>query len=257
MTATKVYLIGAGPGDPDLITVKGLKILKKAEIVLYDYLVNTKLLDYCPEDCKKIYVGKRDKQHTYPQEKINNMLLESAKKYSCVVRLKGGDPFVFGRGTEEIEQLISHDISYEVIPGITSGVAVPAYMGIPVTARHTASSVAFVTGHSSQGNYNHVDFQRLAQSVDTLVVYMGVSNTPRIIKELLNGGKNPETPIALIRRGTYPDQEIVKGTLSNIISKLKGTGFKPPALIVIGDVVNYSDKFKKLYLEKIDSQVFS
>lgn len=246
MKKGKVYLVGAGPGDADLITVKAVKLLKKADIVLYDYLVNTDLLEYCVEDCVKVYVGKRDKQHTYPQEEINQMLADYTEKYQCVVRLKGGDPFVFGRGVEEIQMMIAHGIDYEVVPGITSGVAVPAYMGIPVTARNVASSVAFVTGHSAQGSYTHVDFQALAKAVDTLVVYMGVSNTGRIVRELLEGGKSEDTPVALIRWGTYPEQEMVKGTVGTIVSVLKGTGFKPPALMIIGDVVNYSDELKPI-----------
>lgn len=252
MTKTKVYLIGAGPGDEGLITVKGADILKKADIVLYDYLVNTKLLKYCSANCQKVYVGKRDKHHTYPQEDINRMLLEYASTHACIVRLKGGDPFVFGRGMEEIEELIAHNIAYEVVPGITSGVAVPAYMGIPVTARHTASSVAFVTGHSSKGSYTHVNFKALATAVDTLVIYMGVSNMPRIVRELLAGGKEPNTPIALIRRGTYPEQEMVKGTLGDIVNQLRGTNFKPPALVIVGKVVNYADKLQQLCVEAND-----
>ncbi len=246
MKKGKVYLVGAGPGDADLITVKGVKLLKQADIVLYDYLVNVELLEYCRPNCVKVYVGKRDKQHTYPQEEINRMLAEYTEKYDCVVRLKGGDPFVFGRGVEEIQTMISYGIDYEVVPGITSGVAVPAYLGIPVTARKVASSVAFVTGHSSKGSYKHVDFQALAKAVDTLVVYMGVSNTGRIVRELIAGGKSEDTPIALIRWGTYPQQQMVKGTLATIVDILKGIGFKPPALMIVGDVVNFSEKLKPI-----------
>lgn len=249
MTRGKVYLVGAGPGDADLITVKGAKLLAEADIVLYDYLVNVELLEYCKEECVKVYVGKRDKQHTYPQEEINKMLAEYTQEYKCVVRLKGGDPFVFGRGAEEIQTMIAYGIDYEVVPGITSGVAVPTYMGIPVTARKIASSVAFVTGHSSKGSYKHVDFQALAKAVDTLVVYMGVSNVSRIVKELIAGGKSEDTPIALIRWGTYPQQQMEKGTLADIVSILKGTGFKPPALMIVGEVVNFSDELKPIVKE--------
>lgn len=246
MTRGKVYLVGAGPGDAELITVKAVRLLKKADIVLYDYLVNTDVLTHCKADCVKVYVGKRDKQHTYPQEEINQMLVEYTAKYSCVVRLKGGDPFVFGRGVEEIRTMIANNIDYEVVPGITSGVAVPTYMGIPVTARNVASSVAFVTGHSAKKAYTHVDFQALAKAIDTLVVYMGVSNCGRIVKELIQGGKSEDTPVALIRWGTYPEQQMVKGTLATIISILKGTGFKPPALMVIGEVVNFSEELNPI-----------
>ncbi|PVX52163.1 uroporphyrin-III C-methyltransferase [Balneicella halophila] len=249
MKKGKVYLVGAGPGDADLISVKAVKLLKQADIVLYDYLVNVELLDYCSDDCEKVYVGKRDKQHTYPQEEINRMLADYTEKYNCVVRLKGGDPFVFGRGVEEIQTMVANEIDYEVVPGITSGVAVPAYMGIPVTARNVASSVAFVTGHSAKGSYTHVDFQALAKAVDTLVVYMGVTNTSRIMKELKAGGKSGDTPVALIRWGTYPEQEMVKGTIGTIVSTLKGSGFKPPALMVVGEVVNFSDKLNPIVFE--------
>lgn len=249
MKRGKVYLVGAGPGDAELITVKAIRLLKKADIVLYDYLVNPCLLEYCGKDCVKVYVGKRDKQHTYPQEEINRMLAEYTQKYDCVVRLKGGDPFVFGRGVEEIRMMLSNGIDYEVVPGITSGVAVPAYMGIPVTARNVASSVAFVTGHSAKGAYTHVDFQALAKAVDTLVVYMGVSNTGRIVRELTKGGKSKDTPVALIRWGTYPQQQMVKGTLETIVEVLRGTAFKPPALLIVGEVVNFSDELNPIVLQ--------
>lgn len=249
MNKGKVYLVGAGPGDAELITMKGVRLLKTADIVLYDYLVNIELLNYCKEDCEKIYVGKRDKQHTYPQEEINNMLVKYSQKYKHIVRLKGGDPFVFGRGVEEIQAMITNNIDYEVVPGITSGVAVPTYMGIPVTARNVASSVAFVTGHSAKGSFTHVDFQALAKAIDTLVVYMGVSNLGRITRELMQGGKDKDTPVALIRWGTYANQEMVKGTLSTIINIVKGTGFKPPALLIVGEVVNFSEKLNPILIE--------
>lgn len=249
MNKGKVYLVGAGPGDAELITMKGVRLLKTANIVLYDYLVNTELLKYCKKDCEIVYVGKRDKQHTYPQEEINNMLVSYSQKYRCIVRLKGGDPFVFGRGVEEIQTMIANNIDYEVIPGITSGIAVPTYMGIPVTARNIASSVAFVTGHSAKNTCNQVDFQSLAKSIDTIVIYMGVSNLGRITRELIQGGKDKDTPIALIRWGTYQNQQMVKGTLSSIINIVKGTGFKPPALLVVGEVVNFSDKLKPILTE--------
>lgn len=247
MTKPKVYLVGAGPGDAGLITVKGAEVLKKADIVLYDYLVNPELLDYCPKDCKKIYVGKRDKQHTYPQDKMNKMLIELSSQYNTIVRLKGGDPFVFGRGAEEVTELILNDIDYEIVPGITSGIAAPAYMGIPVTSRNTASSVAFTTGHSCNRSSTKVNFSTLGGAVGTLVIYMGLSNISSIVDELLEGGKEPNTPIAIIRRGTYPEQEMIKGTLQNIISLIEKSKFEPPALIIVGEVVNYSDRLHSLY----------
>ncbi len=242
----KVYLVGAGPGDDELITVKAVKLLKKADVVLYDYLVNKALLEYCQPGCELIYVGKKKDKHTYPQDELNELLVHYAKQGSTIVRLKGGDPFVFGRGAEEILKLIEHQIDYEVVPGITSGVAVPAYMGIPVTARHIASSVTFVTGHPASSGAGAVDWQALAKASDTIVVYMGVSNAARIASELCIGGKPHETPVALIRWGTYPQQEMLTSTLKNIDTEMQEAGFKPPALMVIGEVVKFSDKLNPL-----------
>ncbi|MBR8535130.1 uroporphyrinogen-III C-methyltransferase [Carboxylicivirga sediminis] len=239
----KVWLVGAGPGDADLISVKAVKLLKQADIVLYDYLVNKELLDYCPDSCEMVYVGKKKDKHTFPQEELNELIAHYASKGQNIVRLKGGDPFVFGRGVEEIMTLIEYGIDYEVVPGITSGVAVPAYMGIPVTARHVASSVTFVTGHPAKGN-NSVDWQALAKASDTLVVYMGVSNAQRIANELIIGGKKQETPVALIRWGTYPQQEMLTATLKTIGDVMEDNGFQPPALMVIGEVVNFSEQLK-------------
>ncbi|WP_430817396.1 uroporphyrinogen-III C-methyltransferase [Carboxylicivirga sp. RSCT41] len=241
----KVWLVGAGPGDADLISVKALKLLQKADVVLYDYLVNTELLDYCSANCERLYVGKKKDKHTYPQEELNQLLVKYANKGKTIVRLKGGDPFVFGRGVEEIVTLINHGIDYEVVPGITSGVAVPAYMGIPVTARHVASSVTFVTGHPAKGK-SSVDWQALAKASDTLVVYMGVSNAGRIANALISGGKNEDTPVALIRWGTYPQQEMLTATLSTIKRAMEDKGFSPPALMVIGEVVSFSKQLKPI-----------
>lgn len=246
MNKSKVYLIGAGPGDASLITVKAVDLLRTADVVLYDYLVNMELLKYCNKSAEKIYVGKRDKQHTYPQEEINNMLVKHANEKNIIVRLKGGDPFVFGRGVEEIRTLIANGIDYEVVPGVTSGVAVPAYMGIPVTARGIASSVAFVTGHSAKNSEKNVNWKALAKAVDTIVIYMGVSNLQNIINELTAGGKSETTPVALIRWGTYSNQEIIKGTFNDISEKVRAYKFKPPALTIIGDVVNFSDELQQV-----------
>ncbi|MCG8582508.1 MAG: uroporphyrinogen-III C-methyltransferase [Bacteroidales bacterium] len=241
----KVWLVGAGPGDADLISVKAVKLLQKADVVLYDYLVNKELLEYCPVSCELLYVGKKKDKHTFPQEELNELLVEYANKGKTIVRLKGGDPFVFGRGVEEIVTLIKYGIDYEVVPGITSGVAVPAYMGIPVTARHVASSVTFVTGHPAKGK-NSVDWQALAKASDTLVVYMGVTNAERIANELIAGGKKAETPVALIRWGTYPQQEMLTATLKTIGNAMADQGFTPPALMVIGEVVNFSKQLKPI-----------
>lgn len=242
----KVYLVGAGPGDAGLITVKGADLLKRAEVVLYDYLVNPELLNYCSKSCEFIYVGKKKDKHTYPQQQLNELLVEHAGRGKQIVRLKGGDPFVFGRGAEEIQKLIENNIEYEVVPGITSGVAVPAYMGIPVTARHVASSVTFVTGHPAASGEEIVNWKALAQASDTIVVYMGVSNAARIASELSAGGRSGDTPVALIRWGTYPQQEMLRATLHTLDRKMEETGFKPPALLVIGEVVNFAGQLQSV-----------
>lgn len=242
----KVYLVGAGPGDAGLITVKAAELLKKADVVLYDYLVNRELLEYCQPACKLVYVGKKKDKHTYPQEELNELLVRYAQEGKTIVRLKGGDPFVFGRGTEEIMKLIEHRIDYEVVPGITSGVAVPAYMGIPVTARHVASSVTFVTGHPAASGKEIVNWKALAQGSDTIVVYMGVSNAGSIAQQLVDGGKRQDTPVALIRWGTYPQQEMLRATLKTLSAKMVEVGFYPPALMVIGEVVNFADQLKPI-----------
>ncbi|WP_439183416.1 uroporphyrinogen-III C-methyltransferase [Carboxylicivirga taeanensis] len=251
----KVWLVGAGPGDADLVSVKAVKLLKQADVVLYDYLVNKELLEYCSASCERLYVGKMKDKHTYPQDDLNELLVHYAGKGQNIVRLKGGDPFVFGRGVEEILTLIENGIDYEVVPGITSGVAVPAYMGIPVTARHVASSVTFVTGHPAKGK-NSVDWQALAKASDTLVVYMGVSNAQRIANELIIGGKKNETPVALIRWGTYPQQEMLTATLETIGEAMADRGFMPPALMVIGEVVNFSNQLKPI-IQSIKPQEIS
>jgi len=242
----KVYLVGAGPGDAELITLKALRLLKSAEVVLYDYLVNKELLSHCKADCEFVYVGKKKDKHTYPQEELNQLLVNYAQQGKTIVRLKGGDPFVFGRGAEEILKLIEHQIDYEVVPGITSGVAVPAYMGIPVTARQVASSVTFVTGHPASTGQETVNWQALAKASDTIVVYMGVSNAARIASELCAGGKTDDTPVALIRWGTYPQQEMLTSTLKHIGQDMQNAGFKPPALMVVGEVVKFSKQLKPI-----------
>jgi len=242
----KVYIVGAGPGDAGLITVKAAELLKKADVVLYDYLVNRELLEDCQPACELVYVGKKKDKHTYPQEELNELLVQFARKGKTIVRLKGGDPFVFGRGTEEILKLIEHHIDYEVVPGVTSGVAVPAYMGIPVTARHVASSVTFVTGHPAASGKEIVNWKALAKGSDTIVVYMGVSNAASIAQLLVDGGKRAETPVALIRWGTYPQQEMLRATLKTLSAKMDEVGFHPPALMIIGEVVNFADQLQPI-----------
>jgi uroporphyrinogen III methyltransferase/synthase len=235
----KVYLVGAGPGDPGLLTIKAKECLEQADIVIYDYLANEKLLDYVKPQAKRIYVGKKAGQHTLKQEEINRLLVESAQTYPVAVRLKGGDPFLFGRGGEEALELVKHNIPFEVVPGISSGLAATAYAGIPVTHRELASSVAFITGHEAQKTQGSasVDWRRVAKSCDTLVIFMGVKNLPNIAHELLSSGVSEDTPVAVIRKGTYPSQRTIAGTLKNIVQLSEEHNITPPAIIVVGDVV--------------------
>jgi uroporphyrin-III C-methyltransferase len=235
----KVYLVGAGPGDPGLLTVKGKTLLECADVVVYDALVSPQILALISPHAESINAGKRSGRHSMLQEDTTRLLIEKTKTHAVVVRLKGGDPFVFGRGGEEMEDLMNAGVPVEVVPGITSGVAAPAYAGIPLTHRHYSSSVTFVTGHESVGKYRpQVNWQAIAQSSETIVVYMGVQNMPHIISELQQAGLSPDTSIALIRWGTRPDQEELVGTLGTIIQKIHETGFSAPAIAIIGAVVD-------------------
>ncbi|MFZ8832440.1 MAG: uroporphyrinogen-III C-methyltransferase [Thermodesulfobacteriaceae bacterium] len=240
----KVYLVGAGPGDPGLITIKGLKVLEKADTVIYDYLANPELLSYCREDVELIYVGKKGGNHTMSQEEINKLLAKKALEGKLVVRLKGGDPFLFGRGGEEIEELIKHGIPFEVIPGVTSAIAVPAYAGIPVTHRNFTSTLAIVTGHEAEGKReSKIDFSALAK-LGTLIFLMGVKNLPHIVENLIKEGKSQDTPCAVIQWGTTPKQKVATGTLENIVDKVAEAGITAPAIIVVGEVVSLREKLK-------------
>ena len=240
----KVYLVGAGPGDPGLITLKGLKLLEKADTVIYDYLANPELLSYCREDVELIYVGKKGGSHTMSQEEINKLLARKALEGKVVVRLKGGDPFVFGRGGEEIEELIKHGIPFEVVPGVTSATAVPAYAGIPVTHRNFTSTLAIITGHEAEGKEeSRIDFSALAK-IGTLVFLMGVKNLPHIVENLISEGKSKDTPCAVIQWGTTPRQKVASGTLENIVNKVAEAGITAPAIIVVGEVASLREKFR-------------
>lgn len=234
----KVYLVGAGPSDPELLTVKALKVLRKADVVVYDRLVTKAILRLAPPKAEKIYVGKRSGKHPMPQEKICSILTERARSGKVVVRLKGGDPFLFGRGAEEALEIRRAGIQFEVVPGITSALAVPAYAGIPVTHRDYASSVAIVTGHEDPAKLkNRVKWEKLASSVDTLIVLMGVNKLKAIVHRLIKGGRDRKTNIAIIEWGTTKRQRKIIGTLEDIIKKANESGVKPPAVIVVGDVV--------------------
>ncbi|MEG3440087.1 uroporphyrinogen-III C-methyltransferase [Pannus brasiliensis CCIBt3594] len=235
----KVYLVGAGPGDPGLLTLKAKVLLENADVVVYDALVSPPILAMINPNAEQIHGGKRRGRHSLGQEEISALLIEKARTNAVIVRLKGGDPFVFGRGGEEMEALLQAGVSVEIVPGITSGIAVPAYAGIPLTHRDYSSSVTFVTGHEMAGKYRpNVQWSAIARASETIVVYMGVHNLPHIIGELLAAGKSPETPIALIRWGTTPRQEELIGTLDSIVRQIEETGFEAPAIAVIGEVVN-------------------
>lgn len=232
-----VYIIGAGPGDPGLITVRGLECLQKADVVVYDYLVSGEILRKAGKEARLIYVGKIGGQDHISQEELNPILVEEALKGNTVARLKGGDPFIFGRGGEEAEALEEAGVPFEVVPGVTSAAAVPAYAGIPLTHRAFTSTVAFVTGHEDPTkDESRIDWERIS-SIETLVFLMGVRNLPRITASLMEHGRDPATPVALIRWGTTPDQETLTGTLGDIAALARERGFSPPAVCVVGAVV--------------------
>jgi uroporphyrin-III C-methyltransferase len=240
MRTGKVYLVGAGPGDPGLITVRGLQLLHQAQVIVYDQLVNVELLEEAPSTATRIFVGKQAGRHCIAQEEINRTLIDYARLGCEVVRLKGGDPFVFGRGGEEAEALADAEIPFEIVPGVSSAVAVPAYAGIPVTHRKFASSFAVVTGHEALKGKPAVDWGKLATAVDTLVILMGLHNLSAIVAKLIAHGRSPETPAAVIRRGTTCDQETVIGTLADIVEK--SASLKAPTLIVVGEVVELKNQ---------------
>ena len=224
----KVYLLGAGPGDPELITLKAKRLLESADTVVYDYLANPRFLSWCRPDAEIYYVGKKGGDHTLPQDKINALLVERAKAGKIVARLKGGDPYVFGRGAEEAEELLEHGIDFEVVPGVTSAVAAPAYAGIPLTHRRFASSVSFITGHEDPNKPESVhDWEALARSASTLVFFMGVKNLPEITANLIAAGRSGETPAALVRWGTTCRQRSLISTLAAIAEDAQKTGLCP------------------------------
>ena len=237
-----VYLVGAGPGDIGLITVKGLECIQRADVIVYDRLANPRLLSYARTDAKYIYVGKTPDHHTLKQEEINEVLVEEALKGQVVTRLKGGDPYVFGRGGEEGERLREAGVPFEVVPGITSAIAVPSYAGIPVTHRHLTSTFTVITGHEDPLKASsQINWQRLAEDPGTLIFLMGVGHLTQIVQQLVANGKSDTTPIALIRWGTRPEQQVVVGTLATIVEDVARAGLTSPAIIIVGDVVNMRD----------------
>ena len=235
----KVYLVGAGPGDPGLFTLKGKGLLECANVVVYDALVSSAILQMINPQAEKLDAGKRRGRHSLSQEEITQLLITKAQNNAVVVRLKGGDPFVFGRGGEEMADLIKAEIAVEIVPGITSGIAAPAYAGIPLTHRDYSSSVTFVTGHEGAGKYRPiVKWSAIAHGSETIVVYMGIHNLPYIIEQLQLAGLSADTPIALIRWGTRIEQEELIGTLATIVKQVEVSQFTAPAIAVIGEVVN-------------------
>ena len=243
--AGMVYLVGAGPGDYRLISLKAVDCLKVADVVVYDRLADDRILQWAPDDAEYIYVGKASSNHTMKQEDINQLLVDKAKEGKCVVRLKGGDPFVFGRGGEEGVLLQENGLPFEIVPGITSAISVPAYAGIPVTHRAVATSFAVVTGHEdpTKGKSN-MRWEHLATGVDTLVFLMGVANLPHITKKLIENGRPADTPAAVIRWGTKPEQRVLMTTVGTAAEDVVKANLKPPAIFIVGDVVNLREKLQ-------------
>ena len=234
----KVYLVGAGPGEPGLLTIKGKSLLEFADVVVYDALVSPQILLMINPQAERINAGKRRGRHSMLQEETSKILIEKAQNNAIVVRLKGGDPFIFGRGGEEMADLVAAGVPVEVVPGITSGIAAPAYAGIPLTHRDYSSSVTFVTGHEAAGKYRpKVNWQALAHSAETIVIYMGVQNLPHIVTQLIETGLSEHTPISLIRWGTRPEQEQLIGSLATIVAQMEATKFSAPAIAIVGNVV--------------------
>jgi uroporphyrin-III C-methyltransferase len=239
----KVYLIGAGPGDPKLLTLKAAEAIAASDVIVYDYLVNPEILAHSRRGAELVYVGKRAGEPSVSQDEINQILITRAAAGERVARLKGGDPFIFGRGAEEAEALVEAGISWEVIPGISSGVAAAAYAGIPLTHRDYASSVAFITGHDSRKQRPQVDWQAAAHFADTLVIFMCAESIKDICRSLIAGGRKASTPIAIIRWGTYEHQEVYSGSLEDLADEeIENPFIKPPAIAIVGEVVSLKDK---------------
>jgi len=241
----KVFLVGAGPGDPGLLTIKAANAIAGADVIVYDYLVNPEVLAHSRQGAELIYAGKRAGEHSMTQDEINQVLIKRARRGQIVARLKGGDPFVFGRGGEEAEALVEAGIEWEVIPGISSGVAAAAYAGIPLTHRGYSSSVAFITGHNALSDRSRgVDWSVAAHAADTLVIFMCAGNIAAIARELVESGRRTSTPVALIRWGTYQHQEVYTGTLDDLIGldEAGSLSVEPPAIAIVGEVVALSGK---------------
>lgn len=245
MRVGRVSLVGAGPGDPGLLTVRGRDLLHSADVVVYDRLVDPRLLDEAPRHARRIFAGKLTGGHGRPQDEINDLLIAHARRGRHVVRLKGGDPFVFGRGGEEAEAVAAAGLPFEIVPGVTSAVAVPAYAGIPLTHRRLASSFAVVTAHEDACKAtSSVRWDRLAMAVDTIVVLMAARALPRIVAALREHGRPADTPVAIVRWGTTEAQETIIGCLGDIAARADAAGLEPPVTAVIGDVVALSKRLR-------------
>ncbi|HET8792750.1 MAG TPA: uroporphyrinogen-III C-methyltransferase [Nitrososphaeraceae archaeon] len=237
-----VYICGAGPGDPKLLTLRALDLIKQSEVILYDRLVGDEIIDLFPNDAEKIYVGRNVGDPTTHQDKTNQFMLKYAKMGKKVLRLKGGDPFIFGRGGEEAEILKENNIPFEIIPGITSGIGAAIYSGIPLTHRKYGSTVAFVTGHEDPDKKTpEVRWEKLLQAVDTVVIYMGTEKLNIIIEKINTGNNNAKTPVAIIQNGTLKNQKIIKGTLEDIVEIARKSKVKPPAIVIIGNIVKLNE----------------
>ncbi|NNG75976.1 uroporphyrinogen-III C-methyltransferase [Acinetobacter sp. ANC 4277] len=239
----EVYLVGAGPGDPELLTLKALRLMQQADVVIYDRLVSPPILDLCRRDAEKIYVGKARSNHSVPQDGINALLVEYAAQGKRVCRLKGGDPFIFGRGGEEIQELFAAGVAFQVVPGITAASGCSAYAGIPLTHRDYAQSVRFLTGHLKEGS-PELPWSELVYENQTLVLYMGLVGLEKICAQLIAHGQRPNMPVALISKGTTPDQKVVVGTLADIASKVTEHQIQAPTLTIIGEVVKLREKLQ-------------
>src|SRR3990167_5762101 len=245
MAKGMVYLIGAGPGAPGLITLKAIECIKEADVVVYDYLANKRFLEYAGKRAEIIYVGKQGGAHTLPQDEINKLIIKKAQKGKIIARLKGGDPFIFGRGGEEAEEIVGAGIAYEVVPGVTAGVAAAAYAGIPLTHRDFTTTVAFITGHEDPAKEDsNIYWDKISTGIGTLVFYMGIGNLEPNMKKLIENGRSPDTPVALIRWGTTSAQETVVGTIADIAEKARAANLKAPAITVVGGVVSLRDKLR-------------
>lgn len=251
--AGKVYLVGAGPGDIGLLTIKGKACIEQADVIIYDYLANKDILSFARTDAEVIFMGKHGGGPIIPQKEINRVMAAKAKEGKTVVRLKGGDPFIFGRGGEEAELLADEGIPFEIVPGVTSGISVPAYAGIPLTHRDYSSSVLLITGHEDPSKeITSIAWNKIGPVADTIVIYMGLTTLISIVSNLIKSGRSPDTPAAVIRWGTTDSQKTITGTLKNIAQKTTAGGIRPPAIIVIGEVVKLRQRL--MWFEKRDEE---